>query len=216
VTIDLPKFLTASAPFRALSTYVSSALENKLEYFSLPKQTYVYEPDTATDFLFFLQKGLVKIGFRDAMGRDITRRIVAPGDLFGDMGIFQCEEQGEFAISMGAPIEYFAIRTADFVGLMRTHFELLQAASQHASQRLLHAERHLESLVMNDVRARVLAFLKQYATRLDHPLSLDTMLRHGLTQQDIAHIVAASRQTVAIILNELRDEKIIEFGRSAR
>ena len=40
------------------------------------------------------------------------------------------------------------------------------------------------------------------------------MIKHSLTQQDIANLVGASRQTVAAILNELRKSNLIHFNRN--
>jgi CRP-like cAMP-binding protein len=40
-------------------------------------------------------------------------------------------------------------------------------------------------------------------------------LKHELTHQDIANLTATSRQTVTIILNELRELELINFDRKS-
>ena len=39
------------------------------------------------------------------------------------------------------------------------------------------------------------------------------LLKHSLTHQDIANITCTSRQTVTLVLNDLRKENLIYFNR---
>ncbi len=41
----------------------------------------------------------------------------------------------------------------------------------------------------------------------------EMLLKHSLTHQDIANITCTSRQTVTLVLNELRKENLIYFNR---
>jgi CRP-like cAMP-binding protein len=56
--------------------------------------------------------------------------------------------------------------------------------------------------------------LKENADSRGRQVGLETMIKHSLTQQDIANLVGASRQTVAAILNELRKSNLIHFNRN--
>jgi CRP-like cAMP-binding protein len=64
------------------------------------------------------------------------------------------------------------------------------------------------------VRTRIVEFLKENADSRGRQVGLETMIKHSLTQQDIANLVGASRQTVAAILNELRKSNLIHFNRN--
>ncbi|MCB0680661.1 MAG: winged helix-turn-helix domain-containing protein, partial [Saprospiraceae bacterium] len=44
-------------------------------------------------------------------------------------------------------------------------------------------------------------------------VGFETLLKHCLTQQDIANITGTSRQTVTSVLNELKKENLIYFNR---
>ncbi|MEM9023947.1 MAG: helix-turn-helix domain-containing protein, partial [Bacteroidota bacterium] len=41
------------------------------------------------------------------------------------------------------------------------------------------------------------------------------LLKHQLTHQDIANLTATSRQTVTIVLNELKEKDLIHFDRKS-
>ena len=60
----------------------------------------------------------------------------------------------------------------------------------------------------------VVEFLKESAGERGRQVGYETLVKHGLTQQDIANLVGASRQTVTAILNELKKSNLIHFNRN--
>ena len=75
------------------------------------------------------------------------------------------------------------------------------------------AEERLESLIFKDARARIIDFLKDSANKRGRRVGYEMLLKHCLTQQDIANITGTSRQTVTSVLNDLRKENLIYFNR---
>jgi len=72
----------------------------------------------------------------------------------------------------------------------------------------------LESLIFKDARARIIDFLKDAADRHGRRIGIDELLvKHSLTQQDIANITGTSRQTVTSVLNDLKKLNLIHFTR---
>ena len=80
-------------------------------------------------------------------------------------------------------------------------------------KRLRTAERRLEALVFKDARERIIDFLKDNAAKRGKRIGFETLIRHNLTQQDIANFTCTSRQTVTSVLNELRKANLIYFNR---
>ena len=80
--------------------------------------------------------------------------------------------------------------------------------------RLKKAESRLESLIFKDARTRIIDFLKESAEKRGSKIGIDEMLvKHSLTQQDIANITGTSRQTVTSVLNDLKRSDLIYFNR---
>ena len=80
--------------------------------------------------------------------------------------------------------------------------------------RLRRAENRLESLIFKDARTRIIDFLKDSAEKRGSKIGIDEMLvKHSLTQQDIANITGTSRQTVTSVLNDLKKLNLIHFTR---
>ncbi|MFT5763438.1 MAG: CRP/FNR family cyclic AMP-dependent transcriptional regulator, partial [Saprospiraceae bacterium] len=71
----------------------------------------------------------------------------------------------------------------------------------------------LESLIFKDARTRIIEFLKDSAEKRGRRVGYEMLLKHSLTQQDIANLTGTSRQTVTSVLNELRKSDLIYFNR---
>jgi CRP/FNR family cyclic AMP-dependent transcriptional regulator len=79
--------------------------------------------------------------------------------------------------------------------------------------RLMRIERKLELLVFKDARARIIEFLKDIASWKGKKVGFETMISTRLTHKDIAALTGNSRQTVTTILNELKEQNLINFDR---
>jgi CRP-like cAMP-binding protein len=79
--------------------------------------------------------------------------------------------------------------------------------------RLLRAENKLESLIFKDARTRIIDFIKDSVNSRGRRIGYEMLLKHSLTHQDIANITCTSRQTVTLVLNELRKSDLIYFNR---
>lgn len=179
------------------------------------KHGYIYLADEPSDYLCLLIQGTIKIGIYSPDGREIIKSIQHPYTLFGELGLTGESSRAEFASSMNQDVKYCAIRVADFKRFMEQNFALSEAVMLSIGERLRKAERQWESLILKDVRTRIVEFLKESAGERGRQVGFETLVKHGLTQQDIANLVGASRQTVTAILNELRKSNLIHFNRNS-
>ena len=81
--------------------------------------------------------------------------------------------------------------------------------------RLSRAEERLSSLVLKDARERIIDFLVETAGREGRKVGYETLVKHQLTQQEIANLTGTSRQTVTSVLNDLRKANLIYFNRNS-
>ena len=179
-----------------------------------PKHTLIYLADEPSEYLCFLANGSVKIGIYSPDGREIIKSIHHPFSVFGELGLTGEQRRSEFAAAMSRDVDYYLIRVDDFKQFMQQNFRLSQAVMLYLGERLRKAEKHWESLILKDVRSRIVEFLKESAGERGRQVGFETLVKHGLTQQDIANLVGASRQTVTAILNELRKSNLIHFNRN--
>lgn len=80
-------------------------------------------------------------------------------------------------------------------------------------ERMIEMESRLESLVFKDSRSRIIDFLIKSVEKNGQRIGYEWVVRNFLTHQDIASLTSTSRQSVTMVLNDLRNENIIQFDR---
>jgi CRP/FNR family cyclic AMP-dependent transcriptional regulator len=216
--MDAPSLLSTLQRFPLLSSLSQADLQRLTQMAELktkPKHAFIYLADEPSEYVCFLASGAVKIGIYSPDGREIIKSIQHPFTVFGELGLTGELCRAEFASTMNQEVTYFAIRVDDFKAMMQQNFHLAQAVMLYLGERLRKAERQWESLILKDVRTRIVEFLKESAGERGRQVGFETLVKHGLTQQDIANLVGASRQTVTAILNELKKSNLIHFNRNS-
>jgi CRP-like cAMP-binding protein len=198
----------------ALSPRDLTMLVRMAEPCTVAKHSFIYLADEPSEYLCLLMQGAVKIGIFSPDGREIIKSIHHPGTMFGELGLTGEPKRVEFAASMGREVDFYKIKIDDFKLLLQQNFELAQSVMLYLGERLRKAERQWESLILKDVRTRIVEFLKESAGERGRQVGFETLVKHGLTQQEIANLVGASRQTVTAILNELKKSNLIHFNRN--
>lgn len=211
----LQNFLRHFPLLNSLTAQEVEKLSQVAEWKVVRKHDFVYLMDQPSDYLCLLVKGTVKIGIHAMDGREIIKSIIHPYAVFGELGISGEPHRNEFAAAMNQEVGLILIKTADFKQIMAQNIQLAQEVLTYLGNRLRKAERQWESLIVKDVRSRIVEFLKDSADQRGRQVGVEMLVKHSLTQQDIANLVGASRQTVTAILNDLRKSNLIYFNRSS-
>lgn len=178
-----------------------------------PKFSYLYLPDESSDTIFFLAKGTVKIGTHSEDGKEVIKALIQPLAMFGELGIIGETKRQDLAQALREEVHVYTLKVEDLKKLMRSNFQLCDKIMRLFGNRLIRAENKLESLIFKDARTRIIDFIKDAITKSGRQIGLEMLLKHSLTHQDIANITCTSRQTVTLVLNELRKSDLIYFNR---
>ncbi len=176
------------------------------------KASYIYLPEEYSDKIYFLTKGAVRIGTYSEEGKEITKALLRPGNVFGELAIVGETQRRDFAITT-EETEVCIVTSEEMKGLMREHNGLNLFFMRIISSKLLKMEQRLESLVFKDARTRIIDFLKELAAERGQPIGYETLVRGFMTHQEIANLTATSRQTVTTVLNDLRSKNLLTFNR---
>lgn len=199
--------------FDCLNEEEKAKLESMAEYKVRPKFSYIYLPDESSDQIFFLAKGIVKIAMHSDDGKEIIKSLFQPLAMFGELGIIGETRRQDLAQALREEVHVYTLKVDDLKKLMRLNFQLCDRIMALFGNRLMRAENKLESLIFKDARTRIVEFIKDSMTRSGRKVGLEMLLKHSLTHQDIANITCTSRQTVTLVLNELRKSDLIYFNR---
>ena len=133
--------------------------------------------------------------------------------MFGELGLIGEQRRQEFAQVLKEEVHLFTIKVQDFKKLMKSNYTLCDKVMSLFGNRLMKAESKLESLIFKDARTRIIEFIKDSVKTRGRRVGFEMLLKHQLTHQDIANITCTSRQTVTLVLNELKKSDLIYFNR---
>lgn len=206
-------FLTQFPLFSALSPEERIELGNLMDYKVKPKYSFIYLPEDTSDVIYFLAKGTIKIGTHSSDGKEVIKSLIHPLAMFGELGLIGEENRQDFAQALKEDVHLYSLKVSDFKKMMRNNFELCSSVMNLFGSRLMRAENKLESLIFKDARTRIIEFIKDSVASRGRRVGYEMLLKHSLTHQDIANITCTSRQTVTLVLNELKKSDLIYFNR---
>jgi CRP/FNR family cyclic AMP-dependent transcriptional regulator len=145
-------------------------------------------------------------------GRSITLANFGPGDIFGELAMFDNERRSA-TIETLAVTEVIAILGGDMRRLMREHPEIAVKLIAALAQRLRDTNERLARQSFQTVQSRVAAVLSQMvaATRVDGTPEGDVLITS--TQADLAQMAGSSRESASRFLAVLERAGIITQGR---
>ena len=181
---------------------------------TVSKHRFVFNQGDKSDYLYFLIQGTIKFGIHSVDDKEVIKSILHPRALFGEQAILGDYERDNFAKAMDEVI-YIEIKVADFKQIMRRNFDLNLNVIDLLGKKIRLAEKRLESLVLQDARTRIIEFIKENAKNFGPQVGYEMLLKHSLTQQDIANFTGTSRQTVTSVLNDLKKSNQIYFKRKS-
>lgn len=176
------------------------------------KDEFIYFPEEKSTHIYMIATGRVKIGHYLDDGKEAVTAILSTGEIFGELALAGEDQRKDFAQAMDS-VSICPLSIDDLKELMREDKELSFKMLKLVGLRLMKLERKLELLVFKDARTRIVEFLKDSASWKGKKVGFETMIPTKLTHKDIASLTGTSRQTVTTILNELKDQNLINFDR---
>lgn len=208
--IDFVKHLPI---FGTLSDEELERLGQSLRSRAFKRYDTIYEAGAPSHEVFFLVKGSVKISAQSTDGREVIKHLLHPLAVFGELGLIGEENRRDTAVVMSREALLYSMTIRQFQQFMHRNPSLMTNVLQLIGLRLQQTENRLESMIFHDARQRIIEFLKESARKRGKRVGFETLIKHSLTQQDIANITGTSRQTVTSVLNELRKANLIYFNR---
>jgi CRP/FNR family transcriptional regulator, cyclic AMP receptor protein len=178
---------------------------------SLKKNTTLHFPQMSR-FIYFLRKGFLKLAVMNEEGKEVIKYILKEGSFFGTMSLLDQQENcDEYAVALEDCFIVF-IETDKIKLNINSYPKLASEALKQLGERMKKSESRLLSMIFKDASSRICEFLIQFATEFGKLSGDAYQVRSFLTHDDIAKLTATSRQTVSSILNDLREQKQIEYN----
>lgn len=179
-----------------------------------PNNSVIYRPGDPADKVYLLRTGRVRL---IRVGKGAARSVLAilrPGDLFGEMLRPEGAQVEDLAVASGEA-EVWSIDSRSFQQLLESRPHLAVDVIRALNDRMRHMKRRVLGLTFKEVPARLaetlLSLAESHGERCPHGGEYDL---RGITQQDLADLVGASRSFVSTLINEMkRDGHLGNVGR---
>jgi CRP/FNR family transcriptional regulator, cyclic AMP receptor protein len=163
--------------------------------------------------IFILVSGKVKISEINSAGDEMIKELILPGDIFGDVMLSYEGPTYEYAEVISERAFYYAIGQEQLAGLMRSNHALMMNYMAKVSEKFKSLESRYVNMVTKDVKSRLLYCFKEWAKKEGKRLGDKVVVKNSLTHSDLANLISTSRQTVTVILNELKEAGAISYNR---
>lgn len=198
--------------FEKLTPDQFSRLEKRARMRRFPKGSPVYLPSDAASSVFLLAEGRVKLCSVTPDGKQAILAFIEPGELFGELSLFEEGESDEYAETMAKSTLVMLPR--DVVEeLMGESPGLVLSVTKLMGLRRRRMERRLKSLLFRSNRDRLVHLLLDLTNQYGHQTSEGIQLKIPLSHQDLASIIGATRETVTTLLGELQLGGYIKVAR---
>jgi CRP-like cAMP-binding protein len=176
------------------------------------KGEYIYIPDENLDAIYFVLKGKIKVGTFNDQDKEVITAILVEGDVFSELTLLGQGKRKDFAIA-SEESQIVSFKQDEINQMMKKFPELSILMMKIVGNRTFEIQDRLESLVFKDSKSRILEYIIKNVEKKGQRIGYEWVLRNYLTHQDIASLTSTSRQSVTMILNDLRNENIIQFDR---
>ena len=167
-----------------------------------------FEGDPGEGF-HYVKSGRVKIVKATGDGREHIIKLLTPGDIFAEVLLFNSQPYPATAVAAEDAC-IGSIGNADLERLVLGNNKLALQLIKALSQRLLYAQQKIKNLALGDVLARTAETLLRIAREHGRPGENGaTVIKIGLSRQELANLVGTTRETVTRTLSALNKDKII-------
>ena len=181
--------------FQALDEEGARALRAGVAEVRLTRSDRLFDEGDAGDRLYVILEGKIKLTRAAADGRENLLSVLGPGEMFGELSLFDPRPRTASAVAVTdarlAALAHDSLRNW-LTGRPDVAMHLLRALAQ----RLRRTNDVMADLVFTDVPGRVAKALLDLADRFGEQQPEGLQVHHDLTQEELAQLVGASRETV--------------------
>ncbi|MBD0287738.1 MAG: Crp/Fnr family transcriptional regulator [Bacteroidota bacterium] len=163
--------------------------------------------------IFFVIKGKIKLIDLDEENNELVKDILTEGAIFGDLELDGTPDGDELAQALTANTIVCYFNVNNFKKLMEAMPSLALNYAKAVSSKLRRLEDRHADLVFRDAKSRLITFIKNWARTDGNKVGDKIVLNNYLTHTDIANFISTSRQSVNVLLNELRDSGMLFYNR---
>lgn len=187
--------LSRSPLFQALDDEDATALRGRVAIVELSRGERLFSEGDAGDKLYVIIHGKIKLTRTAPDGRENLLSVHGPGEMFGELSLFDPSPRTSGASAV-TDTQLAALAHDDLRHWLTSRPDVSMHLLRALAQRLRRINDVKADLVFTDVPGRVAKALLDLAERFGVPQEDGLQVNHDLTQEELAQLVGASRETV--------------------
>ncbi|MFT6564380.1 MAG: CRP/FNR family transcriptional regulator [Actinomycetes bacterium] len=181
--------------FAALDPEAAAALQASMDTLSLGRGQVLFNEGERGDRLYVITEGKMKLGHASSDGRESLLAVLGPAELLGELSLFDPGPRTATATAL-TETSLMGLGHAALRPWLTGRPEVAEALLQALAQRLRRTNDQMADLVFSDVPGRVAKTLLDLGDKFGRPLPDGVHVTHDMTQEELAQLVGASRETV--------------------
>jgi len=181
--------------FAALDDEQAAELRASMTETTLARGESLFHEGDPGDRLYVIVDGKVKLHRASADGRENMLQVVGPGEMIGELALFDPGPRSATATAL-TEVKLLGLGHGDLQPWLSARPEVAMALLRAISRRLRRTNDVMSDLVFADVPGRVAKALLDLSRRFGVQSEEGIHVVHDLTQEELAQLVGASRETV--------------------
>jgi CRP-like cAMP-binding protein len=169
-----------------------------------PKDT-IFTPGDPDDQLYFLLSGAVRLYKIYGDYKEATTALLKDSGVFGKLNLVEGRWQDVFAEAV-TEARVASIQKAALERVIKSDPGFALRLFSSLSERLRQSDEVIESLLHREVSTRLATLLVNLGERFGE----DDLIDVRLTHQDLANMIASTREAVSKVMSELQRDGVIE------
>jgi CRP/FNR family transcriptional regulator, global nitrogen regulator len=169
----------------------------------------IFTPGDPDDQLYFVLEGTVRLYKIYGDYKEATTALLRDTGVFGKLSLVEGRWQDVFAEAV-TDVQVAGVQKATLTEVIKRRPEFAMKLFSSFSERLRQSDEVIESLLHREVSARLASLLLNLAERFGEEDGSGTLLSVRLTHQELANMIASTREAVSKVMSEFQREGSIE------
>lgn len=207
--------IVRSAPlFAELNDQSYLAVRERMQESTYRRGEEIFREGTPGDRLYVIGAGKVKLGHTAPDGREHLLAILGPGEILGEVSLYDPGPRTATATALAKTV-VVELQHTDLLRVLDARPEISQHLLRSLAIRLRRTNDKVSDLIFSDVPGRVARALLELGARFGQHTERGLRVTHDLTQEELAQLVGATRETVNKALAEFSSRGWLQLdGRS--
>jgi CRP-like cAMP-binding protein len=181
--------------FTALDDAAAASLLANMVSVKISKGSVLFAEGDEGDQLYVIADGKLKLGTSSGDGRENLLSILGPGEMFGELSLFDPGPRTSTATAV-TDAKLLSLGQEKLLPWLAENPKVALQLLARLAQRLRRTNEAVGDLVFSDVPGRVAKALIDLGERFGKKTDEGLFVHHDLTQEELAQLVGASRETV--------------------